>query len=538
MTYEKFEHKAIGMLLAGDDPRLKKLTEQINVGEVLSRVETNMGFEVEISAPATLAIEDSEGRISGVEVQLSEFPIVTLELSIKNGLIDRFKAVYATEMTYPELIEHYDELVFAYTNKKNSILKFQMDHRDPNEVTLVKNIASISEQIDANILKVNVEEQEMVPDSIEKIIEETFIEPAIDNSNILSNVENSKIPVPNHAHRDLSSMPQTIIPEVEELEEIIARLDKESLSEDEEPQVELIEEPTLRKPEESEFEEVVAEIVGEETPFQTTFDVKPQEQVTPTSVHQHEPIIEAVLKSYQEKPIQVQESPPPPVYEDIMLPPSFSIPKIPDAIRERWTVENTPMSHTTTNQDADLKQEVLTQILSQQHLNSDRIVLKETTAPREYVDPRPRVTTSTESSEKYYESNVGLTDLLDGKSPQSGVSSTEKTDQPEERRFEARETFGSYHSFENTPNKTNENFEFKNLTPKELSNPNLRIENTGVISPQALESIALSETDEEQMNLEIARMEMEQRGREVKVATLLIVLGIFCFIAFIIIAFL
>jgi len=535
MTYEKFEHKAIQMLLEGDDPRLKKLMEQIAVSEVLLRTENNLGFEVEIAPPPILAIADSEGTITGVEVQLSEFPIVNLELNIRNGLINRFKAIYATEMTYAELIEHYDELVFAYTDKKSSILNFQADNRDPNEVTLVKNIASISEQIDANIMKINYEQPEPAVKIVDEIFPNSFKPDSTPISSIRIDDEAQKSRISDEKS-NLATTSQPLIVESDELEKIIARLNEQTLSE-QDPSQELSE-STLKKWDEPEFEEVVAEIVKDAHPVQTPIDNLQDEEEDSIiqTTDESDPIIEAVLKNYQEKP--TQESPQ--VYDDIMLPPSFSIPKIPDAIKERWSVdkEATPVS---THQSVDLSREVFSQIAAQQSYNSDRVAVRDTNVSREY-DPyiQNDHRAQAQTLGNYYESNVGLTDLLDGKSPQGGVSSTEQPQSRlEENRFERSETFGNIHSFDHPspiPNGSFESADFKNHVSKEM-NPNFKLENTGSYSTEVLENIALSETDEAQMNLEIERMEMEQRGREVKLAVLFIALGIIFLLVWLIIAF-
>ena len=160
MTYEKFEHKVIGMLLEGNDPKLERLLTQAWDREVISRIDEAAGFTVEFLAPSPLALDEPEGRVFGVEVELSDQPILHLELMIKDGLINQLNGTYLIETNYSEIISRYNELTFIYTNQNSSVTDFPSDYHDPNEVTFVKNIATISKEIDANISNLPIDRDE------------------------------------------------------------------------------------------------------------------------------------------------------------------------------------------------------------------------------------------------------------------------------------------------------------------------------------------------------------------------------------------
>lgn len=494
MTYEKFEDKVIEMLLKGDDPRLKKLNEQLAVGDVLSREETSMGFVTAFSAPSELAINGLVGHISGVEVQLSDFPLVNVELTVKDGIVDELKASYATEMTYTELIEAYHELTFVYTNGQSSDLSFRLESQTSK-----------------------APEPVMVEESVELL----EVEPAIEDLD-----------------HDLASNKTTIIPNVEDLERIIAKLDTKEEDGLEDHKAELVEDNFSNESNNDDFEEIVAEIVGNEV-LLSSESVEANEVSIEPSSSAHESLIDDVLKNYQKKTVEDQSK----LDDSIMLPPSFSIPKVPDAIKERWSNSNETASTSNPNQinqEEDLKQEILTQILNQKESTSSRVAVK----VKEEMDvPAYKETfanRNTPSSEKYYESNVGLSELLDGKAPQGSGSFVRKpvvTSEPVSLINETQTPNPSpIVGDENISTRIKENFEFKNLTPKELSNTNLKMDYTATIEPELLESIALSETDEQQMNRDIARMEMAQRSTEVKIAAIFIILGIICILGFIFIA--
>ena len=152
MTYEKFEHTVLKMLLAGDDPRLELLRDQIDELEVLAREETEMGFTVRLMAPASIAINESEGRIFGLEAKLTDTETINLELVLKDGLLDRLKGTFTSELSYADVITRGDELQFLYKNGKSAELNFHADDYDTGEVTFVKNITTISQEIDAKIV--------------------------------------------------------------------------------------------------------------------------------------------------------------------------------------------------------------------------------------------------------------------------------------------------------------------------------------------------------------------------------------------------
>ncbi|MCL2559387.1 MAG: hypothetical protein FWE07_02770 [Turicibacter sp.] len=142
MTYEKFEHKIMGMLLTSDDPRLETLFDQYLDAEVTSREESEMGFTVNFFAPRLLAIKESEGRVFGVEVITRQNETINLELVIKDGLIERLKGTCTTEISYASLIQKFQDLAFNYKNGEESEFNFDSENYPPDEGTLVKNISA------------------------------------------------------------------------------------------------------------------------------------------------------------------------------------------------------------------------------------------------------------------------------------------------------------------------------------------------------------------------------------------------------------
>jgi len=183
MTYEKFEHKVLEMLLEGNDPRLEKLLVQTWDKEVVSRKETETGFVVQFLVPPILAIDEKEGRILGVEIRHLEQPLLDLELIIKDGLINSLEATYTTQTTYAEVVSRYNELTFVFSNETASDVNFHSDHHDPNEVTFVKNIATISKEIDANISR-RVYGRKSSEDSEEMEELDAIIEPFIEEDTV------------------------------------------------------------------------------------------------------------------------------------------------------------------------------------------------------------------------------------------------------------------------------------------------------------------------------------------------------------------
>ena len=159
MTYEKFEHHTMRMLLQGDDLRVERLFDQYLDAEVLSREESEGGFTVYFLAPAAIAINESEGRIFGVEVSTPDNTRVNLELVIKDGLIDRLKGTFTAEMSYAQLIQIGSQLTFSYKNENTSEITFQTDEPE-SEVTFVKNISTLSKEIG---VRVGVEQIEEAP---------------------------------------------------------------------------------------------------------------------------------------------------------------------------------------------------------------------------------------------------------------------------------------------------------------------------------------------------------------------------------------
>jgi len=313
MTYEKFEFRVLGMLLDGNDPRLERLLAQTWDTKVLSRDETDLGFNIKLSAPPSLAINETAGRIFGVEAKLSETEIINLELIIKDGLIDCLKGTSTSEMSYGDIVKRYKDFTFSYKNEESSEVNFHLESHDEG-VT----------EVDANIPSGEEAEKEEVEPSVDaELIHEPFI--------LTSSEE-----VVNEVEQDISSEDS-----------------EEKISETTEDSVDVTEEPT--------------------------------------------------------KPITEED--------DLITPPSFNIPKIPEAIRESFDEED-------------------------------------------------------------------------------------------------------------------KKAELKNLTPKELSNPDLEIENPIDIAPEELESEALSAVNIDEVNRSIALM--EKKSKELRIITIMIVLVTIITIGFII----
>ena len=469
MTYEKFEHKVLGMLLEGDDPRLEKLIAQTWDMEVLSRDETEMGFTVKFLAPTLLTINEPEGRIFGVEVKLTESETVTLELIIKDGLIERLKGVFTADMTYSTLIKRFNELTFAYKNGMSSELNFHSDNRDPDEVTFVKNIATISKEIDAHISKAVPAESDAQPRLVSAredempAIEVPLSEEAPSESEPLLD---DLIEEPFQFEKDQVEVPAILATETQE-----DALTEEEVEKEEEVEENLDEEVLVEEPFSLEIDEV------HETDEADEMDDMSEEEVG------HDP-----AASEMEENLPALEK------SDLMMPPSFSIPKVPDAIRKRWVEE----------------------VIPYKSFHEAEIPKTEDVRPSlKQVEPEKKVTTV---------ENVDLSDfdnVLDGKAPQGPVSFSDELITKESQKESGEKGLKSPSLGENEEDVEDE-LEFKNLTPRELSDPNLEIKNPVDIDPEELESAALSAVDDEEVERSIALM--QKRTREIRVLTCLIVL--------------
>lgn len=421
MTYEKFEYKAIGMLLEGDDPRLKMLSSQLLNMEVLLRYETETGFNIKYLSDATLATSDTSGSVFGLEVRLSDYPIAHLELIITNGLIDQMIGTYTFEMTYSEVIAHFDELTFVYENGYSP------------QVDLTTDYSTFDDGAENQYYE-----------------DEVFV----DASTPYSTVE--------HSGYD----------------------------------------------ETYEFDEIVAELVEEEDALYAI-----------------------------------------PAREEMLLPPSYSIPKVPEAIQDSWHSEKMAADDRIKEEER-LKHEIRSQILQQQNPTNNRLFVKEnvfsTTANNNYNEQK---------KSQNYESSFDLDDVLGGKLPQGPTNYSkslamkeikeeklvEKT--PQTFNFPPKTQTPSYNSqYQSQPPSYNpqytETYEIeeppvRNLTPKELSDPNFRVENQSEIEPEVLEFIALAANDDEEITQEANYMRNRQQKIENVLAIILITLGIIFLIAFI-----
>ena len=443
MTYEKFEFKVLGMLLEGNDPRLERLLAQTWDSEVLSRDETEMGFNVKFLAPAPLAINESEGRIFGVEVKLSENEIINLELVIKGGLIDRLRGTFTSEMRYADIVKRYNDLTFSYKNERSSEINFHSDNRVEDEVTFVKNIATISKEIDANISRgLELEKEEAKESAAAELIEEPFT--------LVLDTKEAETP---------EEVP-VVTEEVEAPEEAPVVTEEDGTPEEESVVTE-----------EAETTEE-APVVAEEA--ETTEEVPVVAEEAETT--EEAPVVTEEAETPEEAPGVTEE-------DNLMMPPSFSIPKVPEAIKKNWILEEVPLL-------SESSQEGKTSPISSPVVTSDDL-----------------------------EKDPGFSDLLDGKAPQGPVSFGENLEAKDEQTLTANALEEEQKS------------EFKNLTPKELSNPDLEIENPIEIDPEELESEALSAVDLDEVNRSIALM--EKKNKELRIVTILIVLVTLVTIGFI-----
>jgi len=469
MTYEKFEYKVLGMLLEGNDPRLERLLAQTWDSEVLSRDETEMGFNVKYLAPAPLAINESEGRIFGVEVKLSENEIINLELVIKDGLIDRLKGTFTSEMSYADLVKRYNDLTFSYKNENSSEVSFLSDQREDSEVTFVKNIATISKEIDANISKGPETTKEEAKTTDQELVEEPFTL-ALDEEEAS---EEAEIEV----DAEIFSSPE-IIDESQDAHEPFT-LDSSNEVTD----------------------EIKQDIHPEEKDIQPLKETKDSEEVNEEiRIPEETAVLEEVAlpkssETIEESPDVAEESTVPVIEEDnLMMPPSFSIPKVPEAIQKNWTMEEAPLLSETLQEE-----------------KPRNISIKNTATSADLVK------------------DFGLADILDGKAPQGPVSFSENLETKDV--LEVKDVKIEEDISITTPLEEDQQSEFKNLTLKELSDPDLEIENPIEIDPQELESAALSAVDIDEVHRSIALM--EKRNRELRIVTILIVLVTIVTIGFI-----
>lgn len=190
MTYEKFENTVLGMLLASEDPRLILLRKQVDYLEVLVREETEMGFTIRFLAPSPIAISEPAAHIFGVEAKFSDDEIINLELVIKDGLIERLKGTFTSELTYANVILRANELHFSYKNGNSPEVTFHTTNHDTEDVTFIENSSSVSKEIvppfpteeQVNIIEENVDNLTDVLVDTNEDLEELILE-IIDETN-------------------------------------------------------------------------------------------------------------------------------------------------------------------------------------------------------------------------------------------------------------------------------------------------------------------------------------------------------------------
>ena len=121
MTYEKFEHKAIGVLLEGSDPTFQRLFDQFLEAEVTDRQETEAGFVVHYKVPNYLAVDDITHSITGVRVMLIHQEVLYLELVVQRGLIMQLNGTYTSNTTLANIIPRFSDLTFLATTQRPPI---------------------------------------------------------------------------------------------------------------------------------------------------------------------------------------------------------------------------------------------------------------------------------------------------------------------------------------------------------------------------------------------------------------------------------
>ena len=197
MTYEKFEHKAVGALLEGSDPISQRLFDQFLDAEVQGREETENGFVVNYKVPEYLAIDGLVKQTPSVLVKLARDEMLRIELITSVGLITNLKATYAPgapQIKYSELVRRLSDLTFSVTtqqipfqevpvrsNKVSKTVKkpevrslFKQENRSPSpEINLAKNseLLEKSEQLlfeNIQIKKLLEEEQDRTSKLLEK----------------------------------------------------------------------------------------------------------------------------------------------------------------------------------------------------------------------------------------------------------------------------------------------------------------------------------------------------------------------------------
>ena len=144
MTHERFEYKAISMLLKGNDPIFDGLFKQFLSAEVLKREEVETGFIVHFKVPKYLAVEEITKQISGVRVMLAKEEVLSLELIVLEGIIAQLNATYTSEIKSLDLIYKSNDLTFAYATNTVSKLKTELDQ---NSELLKKAEQLLSENI-------------------------------------------------------------------------------------------------------------------------------------------------------------------------------------------------------------------------------------------------------------------------------------------------------------------------------------------------------------------------------------------------------
>jgi len=408
MTYEKFEHKVIGMLLKGEDPILEKLKEQAWDLEVLARTETDMGINIRFTLSKRLKIEEKLERVYGLGVKLKDEEVAQFELVMYDGLIDRLKGVFKDGVTYKSLINNSDALIFYYKTNETSELLFQNSELNSTGVMHIKD------------LTVDVAQDKIADDEETTLEEEPELE--LDSEEVVD-LEDSK--------------------EISEEEGLV---DEEGASTEEIEQVidELVEKPTA-------------------------------EEIT-----------------------------------ELLLPPSYSIPKVPDVIQTRWQTEDV-----LANKNQDIEEEQRLKAL-------------------EVAERATMVEKLNESLAKLEES-IFSDEILGGKAPQGPITFTDETVASEQKINELEELIDESDELDET-------FTDNDLIDSEIDGQVQEIEEElADAAPEdelrgRMVQTDLSEIDDEMVDKTIELMQngdKEMRKKAVMVTLIIVVLLIILYFVFI-----
>jgi len=162
MTHEKFEYKAVSMLLEGNDPIFERLFKQFLSAEVSKREETETGFLVHFKVPKYLAVDKITKQISGIRVMQKEAEVLSLELIVLEGLITQLNASYISEIKSLDLILRANDLTFSHVTSK-TFVKLETALADHSELMgKVEQLSVENAQINELLAKRQARKSELV----------------------------------------------------------------------------------------------------------------------------------------------------------------------------------------------------------------------------------------------------------------------------------------------------------------------------------------------------------------------------------------